>query len=340
MSSFKTDSAPARHCPKVLFIGPRPRPGVVGGVATVTGHIIGSRYLNERFDMHFVDLEEVKVSFSLPFRVLNRIARHLFRWNIVGNILLKRRSAFAIESISTIKPDLIVSFFSHYHFFWLMGEIAQMSRMMGVIFIADYHAEGFQTFLKSCSKDEQAKAQQMLQSADTVLVRNSAAADFFRKLVPTVRVTEIFNPVNADFLRASTENNALLHERENEIQIAFVGVASPKNKGAFLLLAALPELVKTGLKLRLIMAGPDKTGLSQHVRKLNENIRKHIELRGSLSPNEVRTLFQESDIFVMPSYSECFPMALLEAMRCGLACIGTRVGAMAIITNWQRRSTA
>ncbi len=314
--------------PKVLFVGPRPRPGVVGGVATMTGRIMKSSHLNDVFDMHFVDLEEVKLSFSLPFRVLNRLARHLFRWNIADNILLKRRSTFAKVSISTIKPDLIMCFFSHHHFFWLMGEVFKIARDNKAAFIADYRAEGLSAQLQMMSKHERGRAILILQSADTVLVRNEQAADWFRDMLPEIRVERIFNPANPLFLSKTPSSQFYHRTRRNHIQIVFLGVASPRNKGAFLLLAALPELVKTGVKLRLIMAGPDKTDFSQHVRKLDEDIRKHIDLRGSLSPNEVCTLFQESDIFVMPSYSECFPNALIEAMCCGLGCIGTRVGAI------------
>jgi len=313
---------------KVLFIGPRPRPGVVGGVATMTGRIMKNPHLNDVFDMHFVDLEEVKPSFSLPFRVLNKLARHLLRWNIAGNILLKRRAALAKESISTIKPDLIMCFFSHHHFFWLMAEVSKIACDNKAAFIADYRAEGLSAQLQTMSKHKRGKAILILQSADTVVVRNETAADWFRNVLPDTRVVRLFNPANPLFLEQGIGSQSGPFNQRSHIQIAFVGVASPRNKGAFLLLAALPELIRTGMKVRLIMAGPDKTGFSQHVNKLDENIRKHIELRGSLSPNEVCTLFQESDIFVMPSYSECFPNALIEAMCCGLACISTRVGAI------------
>jgi glycosyltransferase involved in cell wall biosynthesis len=53
----------------------------------------------------------------------------------------------------------------------------------------------------------------------------------------------------------------------------------------------------------------------------------------SVSPNspELRALYQQSDVFVLPSLGECFGLATVEAMACGLPVIVSNVGGTADI---------
>ena len=43
--------------------------------------------------------------------------------------------------------------------------------------------------------------------------------------------------------------------------------------------------------------------------------------------------YQQADIFVFPTYNECFPLVLLEAMQHGLPCISTNEGAISDIVD-------
>ncbi len=52
---------------------------------------------------------------------------------------------------------------------------------------------------------------------------------------------------------------------------------------------------------------------------------------------DVPAFLRELDIFVLPSLSEAHPNALLEAMACGLACVGTRVGGVPEVLEERRR---
>jgi glycosyltransferase involved in cell wall biosynthesis len=49
-----------------------------------------------------------------------------------------------------------------------------------------------------------------------------------------------------------------------------------------------------------------------------------LELTGRVS--DIPSFLRDLDIFVLPSLGEAHPNALLEAMACGLPCVGTRVG--------------
>ena len=51
-----------------------------------------------------------------------------------------------------------------------------------------------------------------------------------------------------------------------------------------------------------------------------------IEYVGVVDGARKAALFREAEVFVLPSYTEGFSLALLEAMSCGLAVVATRVG--------------
>jgi glycosyltransferase involved in cell wall biosynthesis len=67
--------------------------------------------------------------------------------------------------------------------------------------------------------------------------------------------------------------------------------------------------------------GPERKGLIQ----LAEKLRVHLSLPGIVSNEELPFLLRQNQLFVMTSLREGHPKALLEAMACGLPCIGTDV---------------
>jgi len=284
-------------------------------------------YFNRRFILANVDLEEITAPSALWFRLLNRLYMHLVRWDRSKSIILERRALRAEMEIKTALPDVVICFFSNSdHFFWLMGRVAEAAREANAKVIADYHAGGFNVFWDSLSPRKQAIARKVLQSVDLVLVRNKPASEFFNRIIPGGNVKTIFNPAPTDYFRPASRPQQ--REEGDQIQIAFMGVGSPHNKGAFVLLDAILPLLDRIRTVRIVMAGPDKTNIAATLKNRNQDIQQHVQLTGLLSVEDVRRLYQESDILVMPSYSEGFPCAMIEAMSYGLACIGSRVGAI------------
>jgi glycosyltransferase involved in cell wall biosynthesis len=83
-------------------------------------------------------------------------------------------------------------------------------------------------------------------------------------------------------------------------------------------------------ELRLVIVG---SGVE--LRSLQENAGR-LGISGAVdfipATPDVPTWLRKMDIFVLPSYSEAFSNALLEAMACGCAVIGSRVGGMPELT--------
>jgi poly(glycerol-phosphate) alpha-glucosyltransferase len=99
----------------------------------------------------------------------------------------------------------------------------------------------------------------------------------------------------------------------------FLSRVHPK-KGLAILVDAFSRLPQHHKQWAIAIAGPDEGG---HAGELAERIRSHaltdhIQLVGPQYGRGKATWFRRADAFVLPSFSEGFPMAVLEAMSYGL----------------------
>lgn len=104
-------------------------------------------------------------------------------------------------------------------------------------------------------------------------------------------------------------------------------------KGPLDLIQACQILKDRGFRFRAIFAGsPSKQFNSTEFNRLVKNYRleNYIEYIGPKYGKEKKEVFQNSDVFVLPTYfdQECFPLVILEAMAFGLPVISTFEGAI------------
>ena len=109
--------------------------------------------------------------------------------------------------------------------------------------------------------------------------------------------------------------------------VLFMGRLNIK-KGLDLLLPAFKQYLSRNNDAILILAGPDDGYQSEVEAFLVENdLGESVKLVGMLTGDVKKSALVDSDIFVLPSYSEGFSIAVLEAMICGVpALISDRVG--------------
>lgn len=109
--------------------------------------------------------------------------------------------------------------------------------------------------------------------------------------------------------------------------VLFMGRLNIK-KGLDLLLPAFKEYVAIHHDAYLVLAGPDD-GYQKEVEAFirEHNLQNSVYLVGMLTDSIKKSALADADIFVLPSYSEGFSIAVLEAMVCGVpALVSDRVG--------------
>ncbi len=100
-------------------------------------------------------------------------------------------------------------------------------------------------------------------------------------------------------------------------------------KGVWTLIDALAELHNRNVRFKCIIAGNESAEISEKQLEkvlINKKLSDVVSYYGPAYGDIKIKLFMSANIFVFPSYKECFPLVLLEAMQYGLPCITTNVG--------------
>lgn len=133
-----------------------------------------------------------------------------------------------------------------------------------------------------------------------------------------------------------TELPKYIPERKNQDKIKFVFCGRVgQRKGAFDLIHAFAKLPKNQQKqAELILAGDGEIEKAQQL-VAELNLQDDVSFLGWINSQQRDELLAKADVFILPSYNEGLPMAILEAMGWGLPVIATPVGGIPelIITN-------
>ena len=107
--------------------------------------------------------------------------------------------------------------------------------------------------------------------------------------------------------------------------ILFLGRIHPK-KGLDLLAKAFEKIAREWDNAYLMIVGPDSEGYKIKIEKMleSEGVLNRVIFTGMLSGRKKLIVLGGADIFALPSYSEGFSMAILEAMICKLPVIITK----------------
>lgn len=106
-------------------------------------------------------------------------------------------------------------------------------------------------------------------------------------------------------------------------KICFVGRHSPEKNIVSLLRAIhlCRDKVSKPIHLDLYGSGPQTSDMKHII----DDLRLDVSFYGNIPNSQLPSKLTNADIFILPSFYEGHPKSLLEAMSCGLPCIGTDV---------------
>lgn len=162
------------------------------------------------------------------------------------------------------------------------------------------------------------RIREMLEGCNIVITLSRSWQKALSEIAP--RSTTILLP-NAVYL---PPRKRVHRPSNNTLHLTFLGHIGDR-KGVFDLLPIAKRLLQEGYKLMLHVAGNgDVSRLTGVVRRLG--ISESVQYHGWLTERERNLLLDNTDIFILPSYGEGMPLAILEAMSYGLPVISTVVG--------------
>lgn len=164
--------------------------------------------------------------------------------------------------------------------------------------------------------------QRIVASAAALVATSAQECENVKRLFPKLPVAIIPNGVNLpnmDDVQRKGQRTA------SGGTVLFLSRIHPKKNLMGLLQAwpLLPTEVSNGW--RLVIAGPDEGGHAQEVASSVHQLglQDSVELIGAVGEKEKAAVFQSADVFVLPSFSENFGVAVAEALAYGLPVIAT-----------------
>lgn len=158
---------------------------------------------------------------------------------------------------------------------------------------------------------------QLSRCADSVIVLDSMSKAVFDSEDINCRLLP--NPISLEKIDVFSE--AISREKG---RVVFIGHVIYK-KGVFELVEVLKDL-DINCNLRII--GPYEEEVKATLLELADKKANQITFVGQLNEREVLQELQLSEVFVLPSHTEGFPNAVLEAMAMGCCVIASSVGAI------------
>jgi glycosyltransferase involved in cell wall biosynthesis len=149
-------------------------------------------------------------------------------------------------------------------------------------------------------------------------------------IMPSCPVYYLPNGIDLSVYRPIGLKRNMAAKRSHRLRVLYLGFMG-KAKGSFDLVETAKRTSVRNIPLTYDLVGKDWTpGEVEELKtqidhaKLQEIVRLHSPVFGVQKIN----FFREADIFIYPSYSEGMPIAVIEAMACGLPIIATRVGGL------------
>ena len=295
---------------KILFFVPLPPP--IHGASLRNQALIESKLINNSFDINIIPF-----NFALK---TNDIGRFSF-YKISKSI---KRAWTIIYTMIVFKPDIVYFNLSLYGFA-LYRDLVYVSIFK--IFNANivYH-------LRTQGVKKQANESYIKKKMFEFAFRNTHVICLSEYLGNDI--SDVYKPkpiivnngiedVSIDYIDKDKDG------KEGNVKILFLSNYT-KTKGVNELIEAFRILKSKNIKFKALMVGsPADLSFEYLIKKIVDcNLMNEVEILGPKYDKEKYKIFNEADIFVLPTYFEAFPGVILEAMQFGLPVVSTFEGAI------------
>jgi glycosyltransferase involved in cell wall biosynthesis len=299
--------------PKILFIGPYPPP--YGGMA-VNAQNLEQSVLKDRYGIYNLDITGLRTRKNA---------------NILQSILYQLELVFKLIVILVVKnPHIVHIRMASFFYFYRRSVSIILCKLFGKKIIIHLESGKFKTFFKNSSVFAKCYIKWILQLSDSVIALSQSWKDFLAGLVQHSKIQVIPNGVPiADFQLFKNKKNEFRFNDEH-LLVLFAGSIGER-KGVFDILQAIPVVLKECSNITFVFCGPENSASELELFRntiRDKKIEQYVKYIGVISGQEKVDWFISSDVFILPSYAENLPLAMLEAMAAGLPVIVSDVGAI------------
>jgi len=227
------------------------------------------------------------------------------------------------------KPDIChmhMSYKGSFHRKYILQRLCIYFKVKNIIHL---HGSEFEKYYTDSNIQTKDKIKRLLKDCDSLIVLGKEWELAIKNIEPSTKVIVIENAIKI--------TPEIPKKTKSEFNILFLGMLI-KRKGVNDLLDAFNSLdfdilEKKNVNLLIAGDGPEKDVLINKMSK--SSIQKRVHFLGWVNKEGKNDLLKKSDLFVLPSYNEGLPVAILEAMNFSLPIVSTNVGSIdeAVVTN-------
>lgn len=296
--------------PRILFIAPLPPP--VHGSAVVSQHIKTSRVINESFCCDWVNMstsrrmDEIgKTTFAKPFRMVEALVK-------TGWLLMTRRYSICYLAITC-----------HGKGFLKDAPFVLLCKLFGRKVVIHQHNKGMS---KDVNRWPYRWMLPMVYKNAKVILLSWYLYPDIEKIVSKEHVLVCPNGIKVDDSTRLAIHG--IHIGDKTTKLLFLSNLM-ESKGVIVLLDALKILADKGYAFQCDFVGGETKEIDAHrlsVEIDNRHLNGKVVYHGKKFGQDKMEFFCNADIFIHPTYDDCFPLVILEAMQWGLPIVTTHEG--------------
>ena len=309
---------------KILFILHIPPP--VHGASVIGGLIKESSAINKSFECRYINYSISSSVEEIGHNATGKILRYIsLVWNVQKQLVLFR------PDICYFSPN------SKGIGFYKDAVIILLVRLFGIRVVHHFHNKG--VILRQNKYFDNILYKLVFNNADVILLSKHLYPDL-RNYVPKNRVHYCPNGISdskTDLTPSSKHERQFVAQSVQRspgniaicVQLLFISHLI-ESKGIFILIEALRLLHDKHLDFHCVMIGGEGDVSEAQLQTVVDNagLTEKVLIAGKRFGAEKESQFEQADIFVHPTFSDCLPLVLLEAMKYRLPIVSTFEGAI------------
>lgn len=290
----------------VLLLGPSL--SAVSGVSTHLNQLFHSRLAEEFHLLHFQVGSQGRSESALQKAMRFLFSPFQFLWQLI------RHPPQIVHLNTSMDPKG----------YWRDLVYLIIARALGKKIVYQVHGGALPQDFFENSRLMSMLLRQVLRSADVVVLLGQEMLHAYRNFSPDLHLEVIPNAIEVG---ADPKRKQVTAVGNRPLCLAYVGRLA-QSKGIFEIIDALEILDKRGKNMQLTIAGdgPDEVRLRARVESLG--LQHRVRFVGVVYGAEKEQVWNESDLFVFPTYCEGLPYALLESMAACTPPLVSPVGAI------------
>ncbi len=286
--------------PKIMIVGEMPPP--TGGIQTCIEQILSS---NMTHDFEFIPINTTRSEFFNKNKLLKLL---FFLCNCIQIVFI------AIKR----KPTIAHFHVSYRNGFWRSSIFSKITKLFKIKNIFHAHGSQFKLFYSESSDTSKIKIKKTLSDLDYLIVLSESWKIYYSEITRT-KIFILKNAVerinHAKYCRTHTKR----------FNVLFLGSICSR-KGVYDLIESISKITKENIDFTFVGPFENKAQFIKEILRLG--IENKCNIIGEVLGEKRFKFFASANCFILPSYNEGLPIALLEAMSFGLPIISTKVGAI------------